>query len=112
MNPICVLIRFVMWYMSSLQAKGTKSTSFLTCVRNEVDLVPLACEDDVHVCMKFLCRCAFAAVLGRRRARRVSKLVLISGGAPIPLAPQPGVFSLPNCCLSCFKSCIFSSFER
>ena len=31
----------------SLQAKGTKSTPFLTCVRNEVDLVPLACEDDV-----------------------------------------------------------------
>ena len=28
------------------KAKGTKSTSFLTqCVRNEVDLVPLACED-------------------------------------------------------------------
>ena len=31
--------------MASSQAKGTKSTSFLTCVRNEVDLVPLACED-------------------------------------------------------------------
>ena len=31
---------------SSSQAKGTKSTSFLTCVRNEVDLEALACEDD------------------------------------------------------------------
>ena len=30
----------------SLQAKGTKSTSFLTCIRNEVDLVPLANEDE------------------------------------------------------------------
>ena len=30
---------------SSSQAKGTNSTSFLTCVRNEVELVPLACED-------------------------------------------------------------------
>ena len=30
---------------TSSQVKGTKSTSFLTCVRNEVDLVPLACED-------------------------------------------------------------------
>ena len=29
-----------------LQAKGTKSTSFL--VRNEVDLEPLACEDVPH----------------------------------------------------------------
>ena len=26
----------------SSQAKGTNSTSFLTCVRNEVELVPLA----------------------------------------------------------------------
>ena len=31
---------------TSSQAKGTKSTSFLTHVRNEVDLVPLACEDE------------------------------------------------------------------
>ena len=32
----------------SSQAKGTNSTSFLTHarVRNEVELVPLACEDD------------------------------------------------------------------
>ena len=30
----------------SSQAKGSKSTSFLTHVRNEVDLVLLACEDD------------------------------------------------------------------
>ena len=27
---------------TSSQAKGTNSTSFLTCVRNEVELVPLA----------------------------------------------------------------------
>ena len=32
---------------SSSQAKGTNSTSFLMCVRNEVELVPLACEDVV-----------------------------------------------------------------
>ena len=31
---------------ASSQAKGTNSTSFLThAVRNEVELVPLACED-------------------------------------------------------------------
>ena len=30
---------------SSSQTKSTNSTSFLTCVRNEVELVPLACED-------------------------------------------------------------------
>lgn len=56
--------------------------------------------------------CAFAACLARRRARRVTKLVLISSGAPIPLAPQPGVFSLPVCMLSCVKPCLFSKFER
>ncbi|KAL4227916.1 Protein abhd8 [Mactra antiquata] len=56
--------------------------------------------------------CAFAAALGRRRARRVSKLILISGGAPIPLAPQPGVFSLPVCMLTCIKPCILSKFEK
>ena len=33
--------------ISSSQAKGTKSTSFLThsCAKNEVYQVPLACED-------------------------------------------------------------------
>ena len=33
---------------ASSQAKGTNSTSFLAhvCVRNEVELVPLACEDE------------------------------------------------------------------
>ena len=39
---------------SSSQAKGTKSTSFLTCVRNEVDLVPLACEDGLKLTSMFL----------------------------------------------------------
>ena len=33
----------------SSQAKGTNSISFLTCVRNEVELVPLACEDDTNL---------------------------------------------------------------
>ncbi|KAH3730171.1 protein ABHD8-like [Dreissena polymorpha] len=56
--------------------------------------------------------CAFAAALGRRRVRRVTKLVLASGGAPVPLAPQTGLFSLPVCFLSCLKPCIFNRFER
>ena len=33
-------------WVASSQAKGTQSTSFLTCVRNEVDLEPLACKDE------------------------------------------------------------------
>ena len=34
--------------MPSSQANGTKFTSFLTHVRNEVDFVPLACDDAGH----------------------------------------------------------------
>ena len=34
---------------SSSQAKCTKSTSFFTCVRKKVDLVRLACEDEIKV---------------------------------------------------------------
>ena len=37
---------------SSLLAKGTQSTSFLTCVRNKVDLESLACEDEGKICDK------------------------------------------------------------
>ena len=44
------------YFKTSLQAKGTKSTLFLThvcvmhvCVRNEVDLVTLACNDDFKI---------------------------------------------------------------
>ena len=35
--------------LDNSEAKGTKSTSFLTCVRNEVDLEPLACEDGLNM---------------------------------------------------------------
>ena len=38
--------------MPSSQAKGTNSTSFLTHIRNEVELVPLACEDAEHAFSK------------------------------------------------------------
>ena len=42
--------RFMTWLWSydssSSHAKGTKSILFLTHIRNEVDLVPLPCEDD------------------------------------------------------------------
>ncbi|KAJ8304058.1 hypothetical protein KUTeg_017641 [Tegillarca granosa] len=56
--------------------------------------------------------CAFATVLARKRPRRVTKLVLVSGGAPIPLAPQPGVFTLPLCILNCLTPCISCTFKR
>ena len=31
---------------TSMHAKATKSTSLLTHVQNEVDLIPLVCKDD------------------------------------------------------------------
>ena len=35
------------------QAKGTNSTLFLTYVMNKVELLPLACEDEVRACNWF-----------------------------------------------------------
>lgn len=56
--------------------------------------------------------CSFAVVLARRRSRRVHKLVLISGGSPTPLAPQPGIFKLPTCMLGCFRPCLNTGFKK
>ncbi|XP_071170872.1 uncharacterized protein [Mytilus edulis] len=56
--------------------------------------------------------CAFASVIARERRKWVSKLVLVSGGGPTPLAPQPGVFSLPLCLLACCRPCLNRGFQR
>ena len=56
--------------------------------------------------------CSFAAVLARQRHRKVNKLILVSGGSPIPLAPQPGIFSLPTCALACMKPIISRGFRK
>ncbi|ESO87579.1 hypothetical protein LOTGIDRAFT_75209, partial [Lottia gigantea] len=56
--------------------------------------------------------CSFAAFLARNRTRRVTKLVMISGGGPIPLAPQTNVFSLPVSILSCLRPCVQCKYER
>ncbi|XP_064609632.1 uncharacterized protein LOC135473696 [Liolophura sinensis] len=56
--------------------------------------------------------CSFAVVLARKRSRRVTKIVLISGGGPTPLAPQPGVFSLPFCLLVCVRPCLDCGFQQ
>ncbi|CAC5377514.1 ABHD8 [Mytilus coruscus] len=56
--------------------------------------------------------CAFASVIATERRKWVSKLVLVSGGGPTPLAPQPGVFSLPLCLLACCRPCLNRGFQR
>ena len=57
-------------------------------------------------------RSSFAAVLARERHHRVSRLVMISGGAPIPLGPQPGIFSMPECFLSCCQPLMLRAFRK
>ena len=56
--------------------------------------------------------CSFAAVLARERPSKVNKMILISGGSPIPLAPQTGIFSLPTCCLACIRPVISRGFRK
>ena len=44
--PSMIRVSVCAQWVASSQAKGTQSASFLTCVRNEVDLEPLACKDE------------------------------------------------------------------
>ncbi|ELU15330.1 hypothetical protein CAPTEDRAFT_83871, partial [Capitella teleta] len=55
---------------------------------------------------------SFAAVIARNRPTRVSKLIMISGGSPTPLAPQPGLFQAPVCCLDCFTPLLHHQFFK
>ena len=49
---------------TSSQAKGTNSTSFLTHARNEVELVPLACEDAIRMeTLIFIIKAIFAILI-------------------------------------------------
>lgn len=56
--------------------------------------------------------CRFAAVLACEYPFHVSKLVLISAGAPLPLSPRPGCLQLPDCCLTCLRPVLISTFMR
>lgn len=60
-----------------------------------------------------LYRSCFAAAIARNRPRLVKKLVLISGGAPVPLYPQEGCLnSMPLCCLYICRENIQSTFRK
>ncbi|CAE1309495.1 ABHD8 [Acanthosepion pharaonis] len=56
--------------------------------------------------------CAFTTVLARERARRVWRLIMISGGGPIPLAPEIGIFAFPLWFVSCVRPCLDQVFEK
>ncbi|ESN93521.1 hypothetical protein HELRODRAFT_88632 [Helobdella robusta] len=54
--------------------------------------------------------CCFAALLARQKPDYIHGLIMISGGAPIPLGPQLGIFGLPLCCLQCIKCILYREF--
>ena len=60
----------------------------------------------------FSARTSFAAYLARMRSSKIDKLVLMSGGAPVALAPQRGVFSLPSPVLSCIRPAMARIFNK
>lgn len=56
---------------------------------------------------------SFCTLIAKERSRKVTKLVLISNGGPIPLSPEPcQLFCLPACCLACIKPLINRTFAR
>ncbi|XP_041464783.1 protein ABHD8-like [Lytechinus variegatus] len=56
---------------------------------------------------------SFCTLIAKERSRKVTKVVLISNGGPIPLSPEPcHLFCLPSCCLACIKPIINRTFAR
>ncbi|XP_072016795.1 protein ABHD8-like [Amphiura filiformis] len=56
---------------------------------------------------------SFCTKISKERSRKVTKMILISGGGPVPLEPQTcQVFGLPACVLWCIKPAITDIFER
>lgn len=57
--------------------------------------------------------CSFCTMIAAQRPRQVSKMILVSGGGPVPLYPQPcQLFCLPSCILACLKPFVVWSFRR
>lgn len=57
--------------------------------------------------------CSFCTMIASKRPRQVSKMVLVSGGGPVPLHPQPcHLFCLPSCILACLKPFVVWTFRR
>nr|XP_054756151.1 protein ABHD8-like [Lytechinus pictus] len=56
---------------------------------------------------------SFCTLIAKERSRKVTKVVLISNGGPIPLSPEPcHLFCLPSFCLACIKPIINRTFAR
>lgn len=58
-------------------------------------------------------RSSFCTVIARERERKVTKMVLLSGGGPVSLDPQVcNIFCLPSCVLACLKPLLTDAFRR
>ncbi|PIK56716.1 putative abhydrolase domain-containing protein 8 [Apostichopus japonicus] len=56
---------------------------------------------------------SFCTVIARERERKVTKMVLLSGGGPVSLDPQVcNIFCLPSCVLACLKPLLTDAFRR
>lgn len=56
---------------------------------------------------------SFCTIIARERERKVTKMVLLSGGGPLPLEPQTcNIFCLPSCVLACLKPLLTDAFLR
>lgn len=56
---------------------------------------------------------SFCTVISKQRGHLISKLILISGGGPIPLQPQScHLFGMPVCLLGCLQPCLLCTFRR
>nr|AOR07016.1 alpha/beta hydrolase domain-containing protein-like protein [Saccoglossus kowalevskii] len=54
---------------------------------------------------------SFCTKIAKERYLKVTKLILISGGGPLPLYPEScHVFCLPSCILACIQSCLLDRF--
>ncbi|KAI8483591.1 Protein abhd8 [Branchiostoma belcheri] len=57
--------------------------------------------------------CTFCTLLAHEQGLRMSRLVMVSGGAPSPLEPQPcHIFCLPVCLLDCISPMLVKCFLR
>ncbi|XP_066273787.1 uncharacterized protein [Branchiostoma lanceolatum] len=57
--------------------------------------------------------CTFCTLLAHEQGLRLSRLVMVSGGAPSPLEPQPcHIFCLPVCLLDCISPMLVKCFLR
>lgn len=55
---------------------------------------------------------SFVTFMAYHQPKDVSKLVLVSAGSPLPLAPTTGFMSMPACVLQCLRPVIQHTFSR